>query len=145
MDRRLQIVLDAHDPLALGRFWAEALGYVREPPPEGFASWEETLRAWGLPEERWNDANAIVDPDGVGPRIYLQKVPEDKTAKNRVHLDVGVPGPGSRPGERHLEAVRARAAELEALGATRVEEFDDELQGSWVVMQDPEGNEFCVV
>ena len=145
MDRRLQIVVDAQDPLALGRFWEAALGYVRESPPEGFATWEDTLRAWGLPEERWNDANAIVDPDGVGPRIYLQKVPEGKTAKNRVHLDVGVPGVAGAPGERQPEAVRARAAELEALGATRVREFDEEMQGFWIVMQDPEGNEFCVV
>ena len=145
MDRRLQIVLDAHDPLALGRFWAVALGYVRESPPEGFDTWEDTLRAWGLPEERWNDANAIVDPDGAGPRVYLQKVPEGKTAKNRVHLDVGVPGAERPPGEGHREAVRARAAELEALGAARVRELDDELQGFWIVMQDPEGNEFCIV
>ena len=145
MDRRLQIVFDAHDPFALGVFWQEALGYVREAPPEGFASWEETLRAWGLPEERWNDANAIVDPEGSGPRIFLQKVPEGKTAKNRVHLDVGLPGAPARPGERRADEIRARAGELEALGASRVREHDDGLQGFWIVMRDPEGNEFCLV
>ena len=146
MDRRLQIVLDAHDPRAVGTFWAEVLGYVEDPPPEGFATWEDALRAWGLPEERWNDAYAIVDPQGAGPRLYLQKVPESKTVKNRLHLDVGLPGAGTRRGgPPDRDAIRARAAELEAWGATRVREFDDAQQGYWIVMQDPEGNEFCLV
>lgn len=145
MDRRLQIVLDAHDPRALGDFWAHVLGYEQDPPPEGFATWEETLRAWGLPEERWNDAYAIVDPQGAGPRVYLQKVPEAKAGKNRVHLDVGAPGADGRGGPPDRAAIRARATELESRGAQRVREFDDAQQGFWIVMQDPEGNEFCLV
>ncbi len=92
MDRRLQIVIDAHDPRALGGFWAQVLGYVEDPPPPGFSTWDEALRGWGLPEDRWNDAYAVVDPEGAGPRLYLQKVPEDKVTKNRLHLDVGQPG-----------------------------------------------------
>ena len=146
MDRRLQIVLDAHDPRAVGTFWAHVLGYVEDPPPEGFATWEETLRAWGLPEDRWNDAYAIVDPAGVGPRLFLQKVPEHKTVKNRLHLDVGLPGaPTRRGGPPDRDGIRARATELEALGARRVRGVDDEQQGYWIVLQDPEGNEFCLV
>ncbi|UZN01541.1 VOC family protein [Cellulomonas sp. S1-8] len=145
MDRRLQIVMDAHDPRAVGDFWAHVLGYVQDPPPEGFATWEDTLRAWGLPEDRWNDAYAIVDPDGRGPRLFLQKVPEAKAGKNRLHLDVGLPGTAGHGGPPDRPAIRARAGELEALGATRVKEFDDAQQGYWIVMQDPEGNEFCLV
>lgn len=145
MDRRLQIVLDAHDPRALGDFWAQVLGYVQDPPPDGFATWDEALTAWGLPEDRWNDAYAIVDPEGAGPRLYLQKVPEGKTAKNRLHLDVGMPGAGGRGTPPDRDATRARALELEALGARQVREFDDAMQGYWIVMQDPEGNEFCLV
>ncbi|WP_087508239.1 VOC family protein [Cellulomonas iranensis] len=144
MDRRLQIVVDAHDPRGLGAFWADVLGYVEEPPPPGFSTWEETLQGWGLPEDRWNDAYAIVDPDGGGPRLFLQKVPEGKVAKNRLHLDVGQPG-RARGEEPDKAAVRARADELVARGATHVREFDDPAQGFWIVLQDPEGNEFCLV
>jgi hypothetical protein len=84
----VQVTFDAADPAALAAFWAGALGYVADPPPEGFASWEAWATDQGIPEERWNDASAIVDPDGAGPRIFFQKVPEGKAAKNRVHLDV---------------------------------------------------------
>ncbi len=145
MDRRLQIVIDAHDPRALGAFWAQALGYVEDPPPPGYDTWEDALRGWGLPEERWNDAYAVVDPAGVGPRVYLQKVPEDKVVKNRVHLDVGLPGGGERGAGPDRDAIRARSVELQALGARHVQEFDADAQGFWIVMQDPEGNEFCLV
>lgn len=135
------LTMDAADPRRLGEFWALALGYRREDPPDGFASWEEALTSWGLPEDRWNDANAIV---GDGPRIFIQKVPEPKTAKNRLHIDV-VSGAGE-PGEgKKWDVLRAKAAELVDAGATVMGEFDEPGLGEWIVMQDPEGNEFCVV
>lgn len=135
------MTMDAADPRRLGEFWALALGYRREDPPDGFASWEEALTSWGLPEDRWNDANAIV---GDGPRIFIQKVPEPKTAKNRLHIDV-VSGAGE-PGEgKKWDVLRAKAAELVDAGATVMGEFDEPGLGEWIVMQDPEGNEFCVV
>lgn len=135
------LTMDAADPRRLGEFWALALGYRREDPPDGFASWEEALTSWGLPEDRWNDANAIV---GDGPRIFIQKVPEPKTAKNRLHIDV-VSGAGE-PGEgKKWDVLRAKAAELVDAGATVTGEFDEPGLGEWIVMQDPEGNEFCVV
>ncbi len=130
------LTMDAADPTRLGEFWALALGYRREDPPGGFATWEEALTSWGLPEERWNDANAIV---GDGPRIFIQKVPEPKSAKNRVHIDVHS-GAG-----KVWSVMRAKAAELESAGATIVEEFSEPGLGDWIVMEDPEGNEFCVV
>nr|BFF21960.1 VOC family protein [Promicromonospora thailandica] len=120
MATTFQVTFDAADPRALGDFWCEVLGYVRDAPPEGFATWEEALTAWGLPEERWNDKNALRDPDGAGPRIFIQKVPEPKTAKNRVHLDVNV-GAGLR-GEERVARLRAEADRVESLGATRVTE-----------------------
>lgn len=135
------LTMDAADPRRLGEFWALALGYRREDPPDGFASWEEALTSWGLPEDRWNDANAIV---GDGPRIFIQKVPEPKTAKNRLHIDV-ISGAGE-PGEgKKWDVLRAKAAELVDAGATVMGEFDEPGLGEWIVMQDPEGNEFCVV
>lgn len=142
MTPKFSVTMDAADPLALGEFWALALGYVREAPPAPHRTWEETLTAWGLPPERWNDANAIVDPDGVGPRIFIQKVPEPKLAKNRVHLDVMVSA--SRE-NKSLAALQAKADELVAAGATQLQVFDDQVSGRWIVMQDPEGNEFCIV
>ena len=136
------VTMDAADPAAQGRFWAEALGYVLEPPPPPHETWEETLISWGLPEERWNDASAIVDPTGVGPRVFIQKVPEPKSAKNRVHLDVRV---STDRTDKDRERMLARADELVAIGATLVRVVDDNFMGYWIVMADPEGNEFCLV
>lgn len=141
MANTFQVTFDAADPRALGEFWCAVLGYVRDAPPEGFASWEEALTAWGLPEDRWNDKNAVSDPDGAGPRIFIQKVPEPKTAKSRMHLDVNV-GAGLH-GEDRVERVRAEAERAVALGATLVNEAA-ELGDFWIVMRDPEGNEFCL-
>jgi hypothetical protein len=141
MTTGFQVTFDANDPDALARFWAQALGYVLQPVPDGFESWEDFLRQSGVPEERWNDASAIVDPDGLRPRLYFQRVPEPKAAKNRVHLDVNV-GAGLER-EAGVKRVREEAERMKGLGATAVREFDqrDEF---WIVMQDPEGNEFCL-
>lgn len=97
----LQITFDCADPAGLSAFWAEALGYRLQDPPAGFASWEEALTAMGVPPERRNDASAVVDPEGSGPRLFFQRVPESKQAKNRVHLDVrAAPGSRATPGWR---------------------------------------------
>ncbi|MDT0164434.1 VOC family protein [Actinotalea sp. AC32] len=146
MDRRLQIVMDAASPRALGTFWASALGYVEDRPPPGYDTWEEALVGWGLPRERWDDAYAIVDPEGVGPRVFFQKVPEPRAGKNRLHLDVGVPGGPDAPGaEKDKVGMRAHAARLVEVGARVVREYDDPDQGFWITMEDPEGNVFDVV
>lgn len=143
MARRVQVAIDCADPAALSAFWAEALGYVHDAPPEGFGSWPEALAAWGVPESEWNSANAVVDPDGVGPRIFFQRVPEPKTGKNRLHLDVSVSGgPGTAPGQRRAET-DPTVARLVALGATEVRRVEEQ-DAYWVVLQDPEGNEFDV-
>jgi Glyoxalase-like domain len=140
----VQVVFDCADPARLSRFWVEALGYKLEDPPEGYASWEDWLREQGIPEERWNDAGAVVDPDGEGPRIYFQRVPEPKTVKNRVHLDLNVTGgPSAAPVEERRTQVDAEAERLAGIGAT-CQRTVEELGVYWVVMQDPEGNEFCV-
>ncbi|MFD6446956.1 VOC family protein [Promicromonospora sp. NPDC060204] len=141
MARTFQVTFDAADPRALGDFWCEVLGYVRDAPPAGFATWEAALTAWGVPEERWNDKNAVSDPDGVGPRIFIQKVPEPKTAKNRAHLDVNVAA--GLAGEERIAKIRAEAERVTALGAGVVGEMA-ELGEFWIVLRDPEGNEFCL-
>ena len=136
------VTMDALDPAAQANFWSLALGYVLEPPPTPYATWAETLAAWGLPEERWNDASALNDPAGVSPRLFIQKVPEPKQGKNRVHLDVRV---SVDRFNKDKAALLAKADQLVAAGATLVRVFDEESMGYWIVMNDPEGNEFCIV
>lgn len=142
--REVQVTFDANDPGALSRFWAEAIGYPLQDPPPPFDSWDQALEAWGVPEERRNDASALVDPEGTGPRLFFQKVPEPKAAKNRVHLDVRA-APGLQ-GEARMAALEAEAERLVALGATRVRRFEPTppMGAGHLVMQDPEGNEFCL-
>jgi hypothetical protein len=142
MARTVQIVIDCADPAAVAEFWAQALGYVVQPPPEGFATWQDALAAWGVPKDRWDSASAVVDPDGVGPRVFLQKVPEAKATKNRLHLDVRVSDPAHEPAARDA-AVMAEVERLEQLGATRVD-WRFEEGHHFMVMRDVEGNEFCL-
>lgn len=142
MTRSFQVTFDALDTRALAAFWGEALGYVLQPPPDGFDSWQAFADAVGIPEERRDRLAAVVDPDGDGPRVLIQKVPEVKTAKNRCHLDVVVTDRSMEPADRKA-AIEAEAERLVALGATRGESFEEAI-GTWTVMQDPEGNEFCL-
>jgi len=136
----MQVVFDCRDPRALAEFWAAALpGYALQPPPAGFATWEAFLQAQGVPQERWDSASALV---GDGPRLFFQQVPEPKTAKNRVHLDLHAGGGPGVPAEEQRARVRAEVRRLQALGASFVEERE-ELGVVWAVMTDPEGNEFC--
>lgn len=152
MSTTVQITFDAHDPRGLSLFWKEVLGYVHPGPPgirladgeDPLAAWDEFLARNGVPEEQRNQASALEDPDGVGPRLFFQQVPEDKVAKNRVHLDVRA-APDLRGAER-MTALEAEAERLAALGATRLARFEPEppTSAGFLVMADPEGNEFCL-
>jgi glyoxalase superfamily protein len=139
----VQVVIDCADPARVAEFWAAALGYKLQDPPNGFESWEAFLRARGIPQSEWNSASAIVDPDGKGPRFFFQRVPEPKTVKNRVHVDINVTGGLSVPIEERKQKSHAEAARLESLGARQLWVNDHEL-GFSIVLADPEGNEFCV-
>ena len=139
----VQVVFDCADPDRLARFWAQALGYKLQDPPQGYGTWVTWLGDQGIPQERWNDANAVVDPDGRGPRIFFQRVPEAKTTKNRVHLDLNVTGGPAAPLAERRGQVDAEVERLLGLGAGRLRVVEE--QGEyWAVMQDPEGDEFCV-
>jgi predicted enzyme related to lactoylglutathione lyase len=107
----ITLVLDCFDPEALAPFWASALDYV-----SGGALGNYVVL---VPNQR------------EGPILLLQRVPEDKAGKNRMHLDVQVPD------------IEAKARQLEHLGARRTGERAEHGM-HWVVMADPEGNEFCV-
>jgi hypothetical protein len=144
MSRTIQVSFDCADPNALAGFWNEALGYRYDSPPPGFQTWEEALDHFGVPEEHRNDASASVDPDDDGPRLWFQKVPEGKTAKNRVHLDVRA-APGLE-GDERMAALEGDCERLVALGGTRLRRFEPAPPTSlgFIVMADPEGNEFCL-
>jgi hypothetical protein len=141
-----QLVIDCRSPEPLARFWAEALHYVIAPPPAGFESWDDFYRSLGLPEEDLDlGDDRIEDPNGEGPRIWFQVVPEPKSIKNRLHIDVHASGDRGDPLETRRERVEAEAARLVSLGATRLRAFDDEgLDHYAVAMADPEGNEFDI-
>lgn len=117
---------DAADPHRLAGFWALALGYVDEP---------------GYDDP---DGASIVDPDGKGPAIGFLRVPEPKSAKNRMHIDIRVAGEAPWDMADRERLIRAKVAELAAAGATAVREESSGGPLDHVVMSDPEGNEFCV-
>jgi hypothetical protein len=146
MGRGLQVVIDCADPDALTAFWAEALGYVVPPPPSGFATWDDWYRSIGVPDDELDGGNdRLVDPDGGGPDFWFQKVPEPKTVKNRMHVDIGVGGGRDVAVDVRKERVDALAEHLIAIGASVVQRHDQEVEGHYAVtMQDPEGNEFCL-
>jgi hypothetical protein len=140
MDTKIQITADCADVPTVMAFWGPALGYVQEPPPAGYDSWDAFATARSIPRSQWR--GALVDPAGVGPRLFFQTVPEPKTVKNRWHLDVTVTD-RSEPADQREAAIAAKVAELVALGATEIETIH-EGGGLFTVMRDPEGNEFCV-
>jgi hypothetical protein len=144
MTTSIQIVFDTADPDREARFWAAALGYQLQPPPAGFDSWDDFLREQGIPEDQWNTASAITDPEGKGPRLFFQQVPEGKVAKNRMHLDLNVGGGPSVPIEERKLRVMAEVERVKALGASDKRGAIDKGDEFWVRMNDPEGNEFCV-
>jgi catechol 2,3-dioxygenase-like lactoylglutathione lyase family enzyme len=139
MAARIDLTLDGADAKLLGEFWKTALGYVDEPPPAPFSTREEWHESFDPPEDdSADDAVWLCDPDGVGPRLSILKVPEPKTAKNRLHIDVRVPGHGN-PDERWAR-IRAESQRLVKTGGSVLQEH----AGHHIVMADPEGNEFCV-
>lgn len=152
MSRQVQITYDAHDPRAQSRFWAEVLGYVIPGPPgveladgaDPLAAWDDFLERIGVPADQRNSRSAVEDPEGVGPRVFFQQVPEDKVVKNRLHLDVRA-APGLA-GEERMTALEAESARLVDLGATRVARHEPAppMSAGHIVMADPEGNEFCL-
>jgi catechol 2,3-dioxygenase-like lactoylglutathione lyase family enzyme len=143
-----KIVIDCADPHAQAAFWSAALGYAVE---DNSALIERLLGAGALPAEAvltvdgraaFRTLQAVRHPDdpvqdgtgiGLGRRLLFQQVPEPKTVKNRVHLDL-------HAGPEHRDAEVTR---LGGLGATVLREVK-EPGTEHVVMADPEGNEFCV-
>ena len=153
MAASFMLVIDCADPNRLSRFWVATLGYVIEPPPAGLATWDEYWRGIGVPEEDLGiGEDRIVDPDGRGPGIWFQVVPERKTIKNRLHIDIHASGNEPQTSARHQiplevrkQRVDAEASRLAALGASQVAVLSEEgLDHYAIAMRDPEGNEFDI-
>lgn len=130
-----QVTFDCRDIETMTRFWAVALEYDDEPPPAGFASWVDFANAHDIPSAQWR--GALIDPAENGPRVFFQPVPEEKVAKNRVHLDINVSQHQSTPEEGRKVAMR-HAARCENAGGTILDTFDEKL-GWHIAMLDPEG------
>lgn len=139
MATQVQVAIDAADPHELAAFWAAALHYAVE---DHSAVVAQLLAAGRLPEDEvvtidgkpaFRDVATARDPDGVGPRLFIARVPEAKTVKNRVHLDLHI-GP---------EGAAAEVERLVALGATVAWTSTDRGPLN-TTMRDPQGNEFCV-
>jgi hypothetical protein len=131
----------------LGRFWAKALGYQPTPPTEPETTWNAHYRARLGEDAAFDDR--LFDPAGLRPPIWFQEVPETKAGKNRLHLDLYPTGrDNTLPLERRIEMVETKVDELVGLGASierRTREEDDPGDPIYyVVMHDPEGNEFCI-
>jgi hypothetical protein len=138
MAANIDLTFDCADAQLLAAFWKTALGYIDEPPPAPYKTRAEWLAQFDLPKDDKGDAAWLCDPDGAGPRLSILTVPEPKTAKNRLHIDIRVPGHGG-PDER-WERIRAESERLVAAGGAVLAVAD----GHHIVMADPEGNEFCV-
>jgi hypothetical protein len=143
MRPKVQIVFDSSNPAKLAEFYARALNYKLQDPPEEYASRQGAPKESGVPEGDWESASAIVDPDGRGPRIYFQELETPKLGKNRLHIDVNASEGMQVPLEKRKEQVRAKVESLKPLGAKEDHELEE--NGEYcVIMLDPEGNEFCV-
>jgi hypothetical protein len=138
--RQFQVTFDCAEPVRVARFWCEALGYVLA-TPEGFDSWDDFERS--QPLEAQGSWCASMDPSGAASRLFFQRVPEGKVAKNRLHIDVRIAT--GLIGDERLAALEAECTRLLPLGAVRVRLLvADEENESCIVMQDVEGNEFCL-
>ncbi|MDQ6687366.1 MAG: VOC family protein [Actinomycetota bacterium] len=149
-----QLTIDANDPARMVAFWALALGYAVQPPPEGHRTWNDYYRSVGVPETELDatgdGTDRIYDPAGQGPKIWFQLVPETKQVKNRLHLDLYPGGGRTVPREERVRRARVRIDELVAAGATVARVYPDDFDTDadpdhwFAVLLDPEGNEFCV-
>lgn len=143
MAHSVQIVMACDDPARLTEFWAAALDYIAQPPPEGFETWDQFADTVGIPQERRNDISAVIDPAGVGPRILFERW-DGGVPNQRVHIDVNSVGGHTMSDEERTSRLAAERSRLEGLGATFKREAKGIAGERWIELFDPEGNWFCV-
>lgn len=143
MSYSVQVTFACDDPARLAEFWAEALGYVIQPPPPGYETWDEFADEMGIPESKRGDISAVVDPDGTGPRVLFERW-DGGEPNQRVHLDINVLVDDDLTIEERDDRLAAERERLEALGATYHRVASGMAGETWLEMFDPEGNWFCV-
>ena len=123
MGPSIQLVIDAADPGRLAQFWALALGYVVQPPPQGFDSWEDLARDHGIPEEHWNDQCTIIDPDDDRQQIFLQRVPQAEQGENRAaSRRRRGQSPSKRRPKQHTSSMASIVEPLQQAGTSTVDQ-----------------------
>lgn len=151
--REVQITVTTPDPAALAAFWKEALGYAYPGPPgvelepgdDALEAWDVFLEQVGVPPQQRNSMSALEDPEGIGPRVLFHQVADAAPTPGRWHLDVRA-APGLE-GEERMAALERECERLVALGAVRKRRFEPgeiPMGTGWIVMTDPDGNEFCL-
>jgi hypothetical protein len=116
MGTSIQVVFAASDPGRLADFWRTALHYEVEPPPQGYATWEEFAEAHGIQLEAETDIDSAIDPNGVGPRLLFER--DDPHPRGAIHLDINAVGMEIRSAEERKSMIDAEVARLTAAGAT---------------------------
>lgn len=139
------LTVDCHDVRVVSAFWRDALGYVDAAPPTGWSTWEGWLSDQGVPRAEWDDGVTLEDPEGRAPSLTFLVVPEAKTTKNRLHLDLQVSGGRHLDQDARRRSILACVDRLSAAGGAVVQEVLSAGSLDHVVMRDPEGNELCVV
>lgn len=154
----LHLTIDCADPTLMVAFWSRALDYVPRPAPDGFATWNQWYLSVGVPEDELDlttdGTDRLMDPTGRGPMIWFQPVPERKSVKNRLHLDLYPGGGRALPPQERAVAIHTLVQDLVALGARILRQEPERLPDGFpqtvpegrlcFVMADPEDNEFCV-
>jgi catechol 2,3-dioxygenase-like lactoylglutathione lyase family enzyme len=142
-----QLTIDCHDAAKLVAFWQPLLGYEVPSPPEPFATWRDWYLSVGVPEDEieGDGTDRLVPVDGKGVAIWFQPVPETKSVKNRLHLDLRVSPGRSVSREQRRREIEPVVAQVEATGGSLIRWTEaPEADHVYAVLADPEGNEFCV-
>jgi len=143
-----QLVVDCRDPFRMVTFWQPLLGYDVPPPPAPHETWRSWYISVGVPAEviEGDGTDRLVPPDGRGVALWFQPVPEPKTIKNRLHLDLRVTGGRAEPRERRRAAIQTAVNDVLDRGGALIHWTDDEpADHVFALVADPEGNEFCFV
>ncbi len=143
-----QLVIDCHRPSRMVAFWQPLLGYEVPPPPQRFATWRDWYLSVGVPAEEieGDGADRLEPPDGKGVAIWFQPVPEDKSIKNRLHLDLRVSRGREVSRAERRAGIEPVVAQVQAGGGALIRWTEDEQADHlYALMADPEGNEFCLV
>ncbi|WHT18604.1 VOC family protein [Crossiella sp. CA-258035] len=139
------LTIDCNDAVRMSAFWEVALRYVKKPPPAGWDSWQAFFDFKGYEDtDDFFEGAYLSDPDGTRPSFFFQEVPEKHQGKNWFHLDLKVSGGRTRPAAERVPLIEAEVARLTAAGGRVLRRVEQDGALDFVIMLDPEDNQFCV-